>query len=187
MTVVTTSCCDGGNVHLQKFRRVSGTVVLLRQVRAELGRPCHCTEVLRQRSAAYPSHRGAQLYPGVHRRLGCHHVQVGIEVAALNVETALSRPLHGDAGVLTRAPAVELRPQVFCSCTPHYGGSARTPTRRPGAGGRVPPHCQAEVVAQSLQNWGRPEPDGGDGQRRPATASGRLARLQQPEGCEATP
>ena len=35
--VVTTSCCDGGNVHLQEFRRVSGTVVLLRQVRAELG------------------------------------------------------------------------------------------------------------------------------------------------------
>jgi len=56
------------------------------------------------------------------------------------------------------------------------------PTRRPGAGGRVPPHYQAEVVAQSLWNWGRPEPDGGDGQRRPATTSGRLARLKQPEG-----
>jgi len=61
------------------------------------------------------------------------------------------------------------------------------PTHRPGAGGRVPPHCQAEVVAQSLQNWGRPEPDGGNGQHRPATASGHLAMLQQPEGCEATP
>src|SRR6185503_10075820 len=70
---------------------------------------------------------------------------------------------------------------------PSPWGSARTPTHRPGAGGRVPPHCQAEVVAQSLQNLGRPEPDGGDGQRRPGTASGRLARLQQPEGCEATP
>ena len=61
------------------------------------------------------------------------------------------------------------------------------PTRRPDTGGRAPPRCQAEVVAQSLRNWGRPEPDGGDGQRHPATASGRLARLQQPEGCEATP
>ena len=70
---------------------------------------------------------------------------------------------------------------------PSRWGSARTPTHRPGAGGRVPPHCQAEVVAQSLKNWGRPEPDGGDGQRRPSTASGRLVRLQQPEGCEATP
>ena len=60
------------------------------------------------------------------------------------------------------------------------------PTHHPGTGGRVPPHCQEEVIAQSLQNWGRPEPDGGGGQRHPATASGRLARLQQPVGCEAT-
>ena len=56
------------------------------------------------------------------------------------------------------------------------------PTHRPDAGDKVPPRCQAEVVAQSLQNWGRPEPD-----RHSATASGRLARLQQPEGCGATP
>src|SRR6185312_13111622 len=48
---------------------------------------------------------------------------VGVEVATLNVETALSRPLHGDAGVLTRTPVVELRPQVFCSCAPHCGGA----------------------------------------------------------------
>ena len=116
-SVVTTSCCDGGNVHLQEFRRISGTVVLLRQVRAELGRPCHRVEMICQCSAAHPIHWGARLYPGVHRRLGCYHVQVSIEVAALNVEMALTRPLHGDAGVLTRAPAVELRPQVFCSCT----------------------------------------------------------------------
>ena len=26
-------------------------------------------------------------------------------------------------------------------------------THRPGAGGRVPLHCQAEAVAQSLLNW----------------------------------
>src|SRR6185503_8049645 len=30
--VVTTSSGDGGNVHLQEFRRVSGTVILFRQV-----------------------------------------------------------------------------------------------------------------------------------------------------------
>src|SRR6185312_4135477 len=64
-SVVTTSCCDGGNIHLQEFRRISGTVVLLRQVRAELGRPCHRAEVIRQRSATTPAHRGARLYPGV--------------------------------------------------------------------------------------------------------------------------
>src|SRR6185437_8510213 len=52
-----------------------------------------------------------------------HRVQINIEVASLNVETALSRPLDGDAGILSRAPAVELRPQVFCSCTPYGGGA----------------------------------------------------------------
>ena len=66
-------------------------------------------------------------------------------------------------------------------------GSSQMPTLRPGTGGKAPPHCQAEVIAQSLQNWGRPEPDGGDGQRRPSTASGHLARLQQSEGCEEPP
>src|SRR6185312_8521580 len=120
---VTTSCCDGGNVHLQEFRRVSGTVVFLRQVRAELRRPCHYAEVIRERSTAYPSHRGTRLYPGIHRRLGCHRVQISVEVATLDVETALSHPLHGDAGILSRVLAVELRPQVFCSCTPHGGGA----------------------------------------------------------------
>ena len=40
-----------------------------------------------------------------------------------NVETALSRPLDGDAGILSCAPAVELRPQVFCPCTPHCWGA----------------------------------------------------------------
>ena len=91
------------------------------------------------------------MYPGVHWRLGYRCVQV----AALNVEAAFSRPL------------LFMHPSLW--------GSARMPI------------CQAEVVAQSLQNWGRPEPDRGDGQRRPSTASGRLARLQQPEGCVATP
>ena len=70
-----------------------------------------------------PSNWCAWLYPGVHRGLGCHHVQVGVEVAALNVKTTLSRPLDGDAGILSRAPVVELRPQVFCSCTAHCGGA----------------------------------------------------------------
>jgi len=64
--VVTTSCCDGGNVHLQEFRRISGTVVLLQQVWAELGRSCHREEVIRQRSAAHPSHRGARLQEDGH-------------------------------------------------------------------------------------------------------------------------
>ena len=155
-SVVATSCCVGGNVHLQEFRRVSGTIVLLWQVRAELGRSCHRAKVIHQRSAAHPSHRGARLYSSVPRRLGCHCIQVGVEVAALDVEAAFSRPFHRDAGVLTRAPAVELRPQVFCSRTPHRGGAhgSRRTALALAHGGQV------EVVAQSLQNWGRPEPGG---------------------------
>src|SRR6185312_11528619 len=97
---VTTSRCDGGNVHLQEFRRVSSTVVLFRQVGAELGWPCHGAEVLRKRSTAHPGHRCTWLNPGVHRRPGCRRVQIDIEVASLNVETALSRPLDSDAGIL---------------------------------------------------------------------------------------
>ena len=72
---------------------------------------------------AHPSHRGARLYSGISQRLGCRYIQVGVEVAALDVEAAFSRPFHGDAGVLTRAPAVELYPHVFCSCTPYCGGA----------------------------------------------------------------
>ena len=41
----------------------------------------------------------------------------------LDVEAAFSRPFLGDAGILTRVPAVELRPQVFCSRTLHCGGA----------------------------------------------------------------
>src|SRR6185295_12925662 len=36
-------------------------------------------------------------------------------------EAAFSHPLHGDAGILTRATVVELHPQVFCSRTPYRG------------------------------------------------------------------
>src|SRR6185295_16216402 len=88
--VVTTSYCDGGNVHLQEFRRVSGTVVLLRQVRAELGRPCHCAEVIRERSTAYHSHRGARLYPGIHRRLGLRPSMLRLRSRALSTEMRAS-------------------------------------------------------------------------------------------------
>ena len=112
----------------------------------------------------------ARLYPGISRRLGCRCIQVGVEVAALDVEAAFSRPFHGDVGVLTRAPAVELCPQVFCSRTPHRGGAhgCRRTALAPGLGyhrvarRRSLPSLrrtggglsQAEVVAQSSQNWG---------------------------------
>ena len=122
-SVVATSCCDGGDVHLQEFRRISGTIVLPRQLWTKLGRPGHRAEMIRERGTAHPSNRGSRWCPGVSREPGCRCIQVGIEIAALDVEAAFSCPFHGDAGVLTRAPAVELRPQVFCSRTPHRGGT----------------------------------------------------------------
>ena len=119
-SVVTTSCCDGGNVHLQEDGLVVPSYFSGRCGRNFDG---HATARRCSASATHPSHRGARLNPDVHRRLGCCHVQVGVEVAAFNVEAALSCPLNRDADVLTRVPAVELRPQVFCSCTPHCGGA----------------------------------------------------------------
>jgi len=122
-SVVATSCCDGGDVHLQEFRRISGTVVRLRQLWTKLGRPGHCAEMIREHGTAHPSNRGSRWCPGVSRELGCRCIQVGVEIVALDVQATFPRPFHGDAGVLTRAPVVELRPQVFCSRTPHRGGA----------------------------------------------------------------
>ena len=50
---ITTNCCDGGNVHLQEFRRVSSTVVLFRQVGRNLGG--HATARRCSASAAQPT------------------------------------------------------------------------------------------------------------------------------------
>jgi len=44
--VVAASCCDSGDVNLQELRRVSRTVILLRQVWAELGWPVHRAEMI---------------------------------------------------------------------------------------------------------------------------------------------
>jgi hypothetical protein len=44
---VSTGCRNSGDVNLQKFRRVGRTVVLLRQVRPELGQTSRRAEVIR--------------------------------------------------------------------------------------------------------------------------------------------
>jgi hypothetical protein len=46
-------------------------------------------------------------------RLWYSRVELGLKVPILDVEPVLTRPLHGDAGVLSRTPAVEFCPQVF--------------------------------------------------------------------------
>ena len=121
--VITASCCDSGDVNLQELRRVSCTIVLLWQVWVELGWLGHRAEMIRERGIAHPSNRCSRWCPGISQELGCRCIQVGVEIAALDVEAAFSWLFHGDAGFLTSAPAVELRPQVFCSRTPNRGGA----------------------------------------------------------------
>ena len=53
-----------------------------------------------------------------------------------------------------RPRALRLSPPAgYQSVHSSQWGSTQTPAHRPGTGGRVAPHCQAEAVAQSLLNW----------------------------------
>jgi hypothetical protein len=74
--------------------------------RFKLGRPGHRSEVVCERCAAHPSHRGLD----VSLRLRYCRVRLGVKVLTLDVELALTRPLHGDASVISCMPAVEFRP-----------------------------------------------------------------------------
>ena len=114
-SVVNPRSRDGGDVDLQEFLRVGGPVVLFRQVGAKLGWPSDHSEVVCECYAAHPSHWGLS----VSTRPWCSRVELGVEVPALDVEPALTRPLHGDAGVLSRAPAVEFCSQILGLRTPH--------------------------------------------------------------------
>ena len=92
--LITTCCCDGGDVNLQELRRVSSTVELLWHMWAELGWPGHHTERFCQRGAAYTSHRGAHSRPGIPPSSGGCCLQVGAKVTTLDVESAVTRPLQ---------------------------------------------------------------------------------------------
>ena len=50
--------------------------------------------------------------PGAHWCLRCYRSEVLIEVAALDVLAALTRPFQSDSGILPRTPAVELCPEI---------------------------------------------------------------------------
>jgi hypothetical protein len=90
---VSTCCRNGGDVHLQEFRRVGRTVVLLRQVRPELGWPGRHTEMVHERGAAHAGQRDTRLDPGARWGLRCYRSKILIEVATLDVLSALMRPL----------------------------------------------------------------------------------------------
>jgi hypothetical protein len=82
---VSTCCRNGGDVHLQEFRRVGRTVVLFRQVRPELGWPGRRAEMIRECGAAHAGQRGIRLELGAHWGLRCYRSKVLIEVATLDV------------------------------------------------------------------------------------------------------
>jgi hypothetical protein len=66
-----------------------------------------------QRGAAYAGQRDTRLDLGARWSLRCNHREVVVEVATLDVLSALVRPLQRDAGILARTPAVEFCPQVI--------------------------------------------------------------------------
>jgi hypothetical protein len=61
---VSTCCRNGGDVHLQEFRRVGRIVVLFWQVRPELGWPGRRTKMIRERGAAHAGQRDTRPEPG---------------------------------------------------------------------------------------------------------------------------
>src|SRR6185503_18736348 len=71
--------------------------------------------MLREHDAAHTSHRGLDMTLGP----WCRRAEIGVEVLTLDVEPAFTCPLHGDAGVLSRTPAVEFCPQISCPRASH--------------------------------------------------------------------
>jgi hypothetical protein len=60
--------------------------------------------------AAHAGQGDTRLGPGTHWCLRCLCDEVSIEIATLNVLTALTRPFQRDLGVFSRTSTVELRP-----------------------------------------------------------------------------
>ena len=67
-------------------------------------------EMIRQRSAAHAGQWDTRLNLGTRWGLRCNRSEVVVEVATLDILSALTRPLQRDAGILARTPAVELNP-----------------------------------------------------------------------------
>jgi hypothetical protein len=62
--------------------------------------------MIRQRGVAHAGQWDTRLDPGAHWGLRCSHSEVVVEVATLDILSALTRPLQRDASILTRTPAV---------------------------------------------------------------------------------
>jgi hypothetical protein len=82
---VSTCCRNGGDVHLQEFRRVGRTIVLFWQVRPELGGSGRRAKMIREHGAAHAGQWDTRLDPGTHWGMRCYRNKVLIEVATLDV------------------------------------------------------------------------------------------------------
>jgi hypothetical protein len=72
-----------------------------------------------QCGAVHAGQWDTQLDLGARWGLHCNRSEVVVEVATLDILSALTRPLQRDWSVLSRTPTVELRPQVLSRCGPH--------------------------------------------------------------------
>jgi hypothetical protein len=63
--------------------------------------------MIRQCGAAHACQWDTRLDPGTRWGLRRYRSEVVIEVATLNILSALTRPLQRNAGILARTPAVE--------------------------------------------------------------------------------
>jgi hypothetical protein len=80
--------------------------------------------MVRKGGAAHASQGDSRLGPGAHWCLWCFRSEISVEVASLDVLSALPRPFQRDLGVLSHTHTVELCAEVVGLCTP-YGGRAR--------------------------------------------------------------
>jgi hypothetical protein len=82
--------------------------------------------MIRQCGTAYAGQWDTRLDTGARWTLRCNRTEVVVEVATLDVLSALTCPLQRDAGILARTPAAEFCPQVI---RPFQRTGASSPAR----------------------------------------------------------
>jgi hypothetical protein len=98
--------------------------------------------MIRQCGAAHAGQWDTRLDPGAYWSLRCNRNRVVVEVATLDILSALTRPLQRDAGILTRTPAVEFCLQVIRPLQGDWSILSRSPAveLRPQVLSRGGPH-----------------------------------------------
>jgi hypothetical protein len=75
--------------------------------------------VIRQSGAAYSGQGDTRLGPGAHWRLRCHHSEVLIEVAPIDVLAVLAHSFQRYSGIFSRTLAVEFCSEIIGLRAPH--------------------------------------------------------------------